>query len=666
MSGFFEEVKRRKVYRVAVAYVVAAGAMIQLASAAFPAWELPTWALRLVIVLLLIGFPIALIFAWIFDITPEGIARTSRTEPQTMPKSHRRRNMWIVAATGAVVAALAGFFLLPGASARKVDKSIAILPFESFSDERDSAFFADGIQDDILTNLAKIGDLKVISRTSVAGYRGKPASVREIGKTLGVSYLLEGTVRKDKNRVRVNVQLINAQSDQHLWAEDYNRDLNDIFAIQTDLAQKIASELQAKLSPSEKVQMTRKPTENGEAYLAFIQARNVFVPEDVEKLKQSEQLVERALELDPNFAAAAAFASHLESWMYRNFDRTPPRIAKARNFARRAIELQPDLPEAHLAVGYCNYYGDQNYDAAAHEFEIARRGLPNDTEVLLAVGAIQRRQGRWADSTANLERAAALSPKETWPMQNLALNYEMLRDYKKANETVDNALQIAPHNFGLWEIKIKLAFEEKGDLSVAENALAHLDNRPLPPELEPQIAMARCNVALLQRQYANAIRVAETVPDDAKLPHTDTDKYALIGMAKIALHDEAGAREAFLKAKGRVEKDLEQSPDDPVRLALYSQILASLGERDAALAQLGHATKLLPQKDAFEGPQLTELVAQTYAILGDVQNAVAILDSLLARPAAITVATLKVNLIWDPIRADPRFKGLLDKYSAKT
>lgn len=188
VGGFFEEVKRRKVYRVAVAYVVAAGAIIQLASAAFPAWELPSWTLRLVIVLLLIGFPIALIFAWIFDITATGIERTSTMQAQTMPKSHRRRNMLVLAATGVVIAAAAGFFLLPPASARKVDKSIAVLPFESFSGEKESGYFADGIQDDILTNLSKIGDLKVISRTSVAGYRGKPANVREIAKTLGVSY----------------------------------------------------------------------------------------------------------------------------------------------------------------------------------------------------------------------------------------------------------------------------------------------------------------------------------------------------------------------------------------------------------------------------------------------------------------------------------------------
>src|ERR1700745_832148 len=259
MSGFFEEVKRRKVYRVAAAYVIAGGGIIQLASAAFPAWELPNWALRLVIVLLLIGFPIALILAWAFDVTPQGIQATPDV---AVPRTHRRRNVIMLVATGVILSAIAGFFLLPRiSSARKIDKSIAVLPFENLSDDKENAYFADGIQDDVLTNLSKIGDLKVISRTSVMPYRGKASNVREIGKALGVGSVLEGSVRRVGNRVRVNVQLICADTDEHLWAEDYDRDLTDVFAIQTDLAQQIVRELQAKLSPIEKAQIERRPTE---------------------------------------------------------------------------------------------------------------------------------------------------------------------------------------------------------------------------------------------------------------------------------------------------------------------------------------------------------------------------------------------------------------------
>src|SRR5213594_1299564 len=266
MSGFFEEVQRRKVYKVAAAYIIAAGFIIQIGSAVFPAWELPNWTFRLVVVLLLIGFPIALILAWAYDVTPQGIRATA-------PGAHRRRNLIMLIATGVVVSAAAGFFLLPRVSARKIDKSIAVLPFENLSDKKENAYFADGMQDDILTNLSKIGDLKVISRTSVMSYRGDGVrNAREIGKALGVSTLLEGSVRRIGNRVRVNVQLINADNDEHIWAEDYDRDLTDVFAIQTDLAQKIASSLDVKLSPNEKARLDRRPTRDSDAYLLYVQA----------------------------------------------------------------------------------------------------------------------------------------------------------------------------------------------------------------------------------------------------------------------------------------------------------------------------------------------------------------------------------------------------------
>ena len=258
MSGFFEELQRRKVYRVAAAYIIAAGFIIQIGSAVFPAWDLPNWAFRLVVVLLLIGFPIALILAWAYDVTPQGIRATPTT---STPGSNLRRNLIMLVAFGVIVSAGAGLFLLPRASARKIDKSIAVLPFQNLSDEKENAYFADGIQDDILTNLSKIGDLKVISRTSVMSYRGDGArNAREIGKALGVGALLEGSVRRIGNRVRVSVQLINADNDVHIWAEDYDRDLTDVFAIQSDLAQKIALALQARLSSNEKAQLDRQPT----------------------------------------------------------------------------------------------------------------------------------------------------------------------------------------------------------------------------------------------------------------------------------------------------------------------------------------------------------------------------------------------------------------------
>src|SRR2546430_566256 len=402
MSGFFEELKRRKVYRVAIAYIVAGWALAQGLAQVLPVFEISNSVIRVVIALLLIGFPVALVLAWIFDVTPEGIKAT----PSVTPGSHRRRNVFLLAAAGLIVSLCAGFFVLPRAAAHKIDKSIAVLPFENLSDDKENAYFADGVQDDILTNLSKIGDLKVISRTSVMPYRGGKHNVRDIGKTLGVANILEGSVRRSGNKVRLNVQLIDATNDQHLWAEDYDGDLSDVFKIQTDLATKIASALQAKLSPIEKEQMTHKPTENSDAYLAFVQAHNLNVSfEDYSRLQEGEQMYERAVSLDPKFALALARYSQLESWIYHTYDPTLARKQKAVDLAERALKLEPSLPEGHLARGFAYYYGDRNYEAALNELAIAQRGLPNEGEAYLAIGAIQRRQGKWEESTANLKKA---------------------------------------------------------------------------------------------------------------------------------------------------------------------------------------------------------------------------------------------------------------------
>jgi len=667
MSGFFEEVKRRKVYRVAVAYVIAAGGIIQLASAAFPAWELPNWALRLVIVSLLIGFPIALILAWAFDVTPQGIKTTPTI---AVAGAHRRRNVLMLLATGVIISAAAGFFLLPRAVARKIDKSIAVLPFENLSDDKENAYFADGVQDDVLTNLSKIGDLKVISRTSVMQYRGKMTNVREIGKALGVSNILEGSVRRSGNKVRLNVQLIDANSDEHIWASDYDRDVTDVFAIQTDLAQKITDALQAKLSPAEKSRLERRPTENGEAYLAFVQAHDLQnAVEDLEKLKQSEQLYARAIQLDPRFALAIARYSQLESWIVHTFERTVERREKARTLAQQALQLQPDLPEAHLAMGFSLYYGDNEFEAALKEFEIAQRDLPNEAEGYLALGAIQRRLGRWPESTANLEKAASLDPKDGWVLQNLALSYQTLRDFDAANKTIDRALMVNPNSLGLWEVKSKLAIAEKGDLSVAEGAFQAAKSIPMNDLEKLRIAGGRADVFLLERKYQEGLREAESQSDDllAPIPTALCGKYYLIGFARKALHDEAGARAAFLNAKEFVVASLKQSPDSPDLRIQLAKILAYLGEKDMALNEARRAAEILPEsKDAFGGPEITAGVAEVCGIVGENGRAIELLDGLLGRPSHLTVSILKLSPAWDPLRSDPRFQTLLDKYSAKT
>jgi TolB-like protein/Flp pilus assembly protein TadD len=664
MSGFFEELQRRKVYRVAAAYIIVAGFIIQIGSAVFPAWELPNWTFRLLVVLLLIGFPIALILAWAFDVTPQGIRATKATAVET----HLRRNMIILTATGVIASIAAGFLLLPRTSAGKIDKSIAVLPFENLSDEKENAYFANGIQDDILTNLAKIGDLKVISRTSVMPYRGSGLrSARDIGKALGVATLLEGSVRRIGNRVRVNVQLINANNDEHIWAEDYDRDLTDVFAIQTDLARRIASALQAKLSPNEKARLDRRPTQNPDAYLLFVQAHDYASQREMfhDTSLKAEPLFEQAIKLDPNFALAFAGLSMVESWLYHTSDPVPARREKARLNADEALRLQPDLPEAHLALGFSYYYGDRDYGRALAEFEIARRGLPNESQAYFATGSIQRRQGKWAKSNANLEKAATLDPKNTNILTNLCYSYMAQRDYEAANKTVDRLIATSPQSFQARGFKGFVALQWKGDLSVAEKVFSSM-----PPETDPGLTtLARFWILRLKRNFPEALQVLQQFHGEI-LHNTATapaPKAFLEGELYRIQGDEARARTALEHARVVSDQLLRAAPADAARHGQHGLILAALGQKQEAIAEGKRAVELLPEsEDAFDGPQITAMLAQIYAWTGEFDEAFRLLDHLLVVPNGLTVPMLKLDPAWDPLRKDPRFQALIDKYRPKT
>ncbi|HEY7001092.1 MAG TPA: tetratricopeptide repeat protein [Candidatus Udaeobacter sp.] len=659
MSGFFEELQRRKVYRVAAAYIIAAGFIIQIGSAVFPAWELPNWTLRLVIVLLLVGFPIALILAWAYDVTPQGIRVT--------PGGHRRRNVVMLVATGVLISAGAGFFLLPKATARKVDKSIAVLPFQNLSDEKENAYFADGIQDDILTNLSKIGDLKVISRMSVMSYRGNGIrNAREIGKTLGVATLLEGSVRRMGNRVRVNVQLINADNDEHIWAEDYDRELTDVFAIQTDLAQKIASALQAQLSPNEKARLDHRPTQDSDAYLLYIQAHDYANRPDRfrENSLKAEELFEQAIKLDPKFAAAFAGLSMAQSWIYHEFEPTPSRREKARFNANEALRLQPDLPEGHLALGYSYYYGDRDYDRALAEFEIAKRDLPNEADAYAAIGAIQRRQGKWTESNANFEKSASLDPKNANVLFNLGLNYMAQRDFQTADKTFDRAVAADPQSFAAQGMKSAVAIAWKGDVGFAEKQLSLV-----PATFDPDglVTSARVWILTLQRKFVEALQLTQqfhgetlSYPEFGPCP-----KPVLEGRLYLYQGDNEKARVAFEQARPIAEQLVHEAPDDPGRHAHLASVLAGLGQKENAIAEGKKAVELLPEsEDAFTGPQATAALAEIYTWVGEPDQAFRLLDHLLTIPNGLTAETVKLDPAWDPLRGDPRFQALIDKYAS--
>src|SRR5881398_3062009 len=665
MSGFFTELQRRKVYRVAAAYIIAAGFIIQIGSAVFPAWELPNWTLRLVVVLLLAGFPVALILAWAYDVTPQGIQVTAKAPAGT----HRRRNIITLIAAGLAVSAVAGFFLFPRASGRNVEKSIAVLPFQSLSDEKENAYFADGMQDDILTNLSKISDLKVISRMSVMSYRGDGVrNAREIGKALGVATLLEGSVRRIGNRVRVSVQLINANNDEHIWAEDYDRDLTDVFAIQTDLAQKIASSLQAKLSPNEKARLDRRPTENSDAYLLFLQAHDYANRMDVTHGTSAKAvpLFEQAIKLDPNFALAYADLSIAQSWLYHSSDPLPAWREKARLNADEALRLQPDLPEGRLALGFSYYYGDRDYERALAEFETARRGLPNEAQAYAAIGAIQRRQGKWAESTANLEKAAALDPKNISVLVNLCFSYIAQRNFETADKFLDRAIAASPQPFQPRALKGFMAVLWKGDFGAAEKVFSST-----PPETDPNGLMtwSQAWILTLQRKFPEALQVLERFRGETMFTTTTAPapKGLLQGLIHLLQGDKARAQPELEHARLVSEKLIREAPEDSARHAQHGLILAALGQKEEAIAEGKRAVELLPEsRDALDGPQATANLAQIYAWTGEFDEAFRLLDHLFAVPSNLTIPMLKLDPAWDPLRQDPRYQALIDKYSPKS
>ena len=668
LYGFFCELRRRKVWRVAAGYGVVGWLIIQFATTVLPVLTLPTWTARLVVVLVLAGFPIALILAWAFDVTSHGIEKTSDT-PVDCPPSFptRRKNIIPLALCGLVIAVIAGYFLIPRASARRLEKSIAVLPFDNFSADQENAYFADGIQDDILTNLARIGDLKVISRTSVMSYRGQTHNIREIGKALSVGTILEGSVRREGKRVRINVQLIDASNDKHLWAQVYDRELTDVFAIQSELAREIASALKATLSPGEQERIEQKPTQNGDAYLLSLEAHEIFNRPDRhhDDLARVVSLYEQAIQLDPTFALAHARLAHVESWCYYAIEPVAARAQKARIAAEEALRLQPNLPETHLALGYVHYYVDRDYDRALHEFAIARRDLPNDAGVFRAMAAIQRRQGKWTESSANYEKAVSLDPKDPILLENMGMNYLAERDYAKAAKIFDRALAAAPETFTIRELRARIDLYSKGDLRVMQQLLASL-----PENIDPNgtITLARYNLKMYERKFDELIGILERSPAEKSRGETSApiSRAFLLATVYAQKKDDAKARANYEDARGKAERAVAESPEDGPRHALLGLIYAGLGRCEEAVAEGKRAVELLPEaRDAFDGPILVITRARISLMCGDFDTALALLDRSLQTPSGVTIHELRLDPVWDALRRDPRFQQMLKKFGGK-
>jgi TolB-like protein/Tfp pilus assembly protein PilF len=678
-KNFFAEMRRRNIYKVAVAYGIVTWLLIQVATQTFPFFEIPSWCVRLVIVLLLLGFPIAMILAWAYELTPEGIKRTEDVAPEQSIKrtTGRKLNSLII---GVLLCAIA--FLVfqrfqrgEGSSASDAPmKSIAVLPFDNFSDGKENAFFADGIQDDILTSLAKIHELKVISRTSVMPYRGAGKNnLRQIAQALGVVNVLEGSVRSGGNRVVVSVQLIDARNDHHIWANRYDRPLADSLGLQGELAAEIAAELRATLSPEEKVHVETKPTENPDAYVLYLKARGYESNPDrlFEDYRVAERLYGEAIQHDPAFALAHARLSATIARIYHWFDSTDDRKARMKTEAEKALQLRPDLGEGHLALGLYHYWTEANYEKALEEFSVAAAALPNDSDRGYFAAAIRRRQGRWNDNLELLKKSQTIDPGNANVAEEIAYTYSFLHDWPEAARRQERVVALAPDSVNAKVVRAYLNFWSQGSTAALKEVL-----EKIPPGVDPAglVTRARWDMAMIQRDYAAADQALTSCPLDLfQSGGQPTPKSFYRGCVALARGDEAAARTNFEATLTLFEAAIQQAPANALRHANLGLVYSFIGRREEAICEGHRAVELMPDsKDAVFGPWMKGYLAMIYARVGEADSALPLLEHLLASPGpvdytncCITQNDLRNRWQWDPLRNNPRFQKLLAEPAPK-
>src|SRR5438105_3069776 len=679
--SFFSELKRRNVYKVAVAYAVVGWLVVQISSTVLPTFHAPEWVVQTLVVLVALGFPIALVIAWAFELTPEGLKRTEDVDitPQKRGKTHA----WIyVVAVGAFLS-IGLFFLGRYSTGNNVasrpsevatgssipQKSIAVLPFENLSDDKNAAYFADGIQDEILTKLASIADLKVISRTSTAKYKSKPEDLKTVSQQLGVATVLEGSVQKAADKVRVNVQLIDARADSHLWAKSYDRDMKDVFAVESEVAQEIADSLQAKLSPAEASTLATAPTKDAAAYDLFLKGefeeRLADSSLKAESFDQAAAWYRQAIARDPNFALA--MARLVQSRIQRHWfieQMSEAELAQLRSVAEQAVALAPNLAQVHVALGQFYYHGYRQYEQALTEFERALQLQPNASSALEYSGYVHRRQGQWDLCLNELKRALEGDPRNASIAANFANTYLPLRMWKEAERTARHALEIDPYAADGMRTLLGSIIGGSGDINEAQRVLATFpaENKILVNSNFGDVRAItgdRAYVFVLARDFKAALKVWETAGNTA------VDERRRLS-ARVAIRvlggDLIGAQAEAEKARELLEERLRELPADISSITQLSWVYLALKRNSDATKLARQAAPLLPpEKDVVVGNLLLTGLAEMEARTGATADALAILRRLLSVPAggSVSIARLKIDPVWAPIRNDPGFQQLL-------
>ena len=676
--SFLAELKRRNVLRAGMLYAAGAWLLVQVATQVFPFFDIPNWVVRWIVIAAAIGFPFAMTLSWFYEFTPDGLKAESEiaANPAMVRSTGKALDRWIIVVLSlAVVLLLANTFVLhkdaggPDKTiAASLDKSIAVLPFENLSADKDNAYFAAGMQDEILTRLAAIRDLKVISRTSTEQYASHPPNLRVVAEQLGVATVLEGSVQRAGGKVRINLQLINAHDDSHLWAQNYDRDIADVFAVQSDVAEKVADALKAQLLPAESARIASVPTTSTQAHDLFLKGQDLFNQLQMSTIKdpaaagaQAVDFYRGAIADDPKFALAHAQLSYLLSYLHwYGLDNRPSVIADALAAVEHALKLQPDLPEAHLAMAYVHYWGHRDYSPALAEFSIARAGMPNSAEALAGIAYVHRRQGLFEQCLTQLKQASLLDPRNLLIPREIATSYVALRRYAEAEATYVHALEVSPDDV---ESRVQQATSRilSGDTASAERLLD-----AIAPGTDPQgtVSLLRFKLHLLLRQPDAALAAIAHSPDWllARFEHSATPIGLLRGQALAMKGETAAAHDAFLQARQALQDRLKNPVTAADAQSFLGLVDAGLGDKQAALKSGRAAVEQLPMsRDAMVGSYTLERLARAEVQVGETTSAIDHLRQLMNSPSGevVSVATLRIDPVWDPLRKDPRFVKLL-------
>jgi len=680
MRIFFQELKNRRVFRVAIGYAIVASGLIQVIGTVLPIFHVQDWVQQTFVVLVALGFPVALILAWAFDLTSRGIVRT----PDVGEHSANRRRVLLLAAMGLVigVGAITGYWAWhpwrnapAGSSLTSAalpvstipEKSIAVLPFANLSDEKQNAFFTDGVQEEILNDLAKIADLKVISHTSVNQYKsGVARNMREIGQQLGVAHVLEGSVRRAGNRVRVTAQLVDARTDATAWSEQYDRDLADVFQIQSEIAEAIVGQLRAQLSTQEKEDIEARPTRDMPAYELYRQAKDIVdsytdAPDPGATLRQAVGLLDGATARDPNFVLAYCYATRAHDLLYFfDLDPSAAQCDAAHAAIETASKLAPNSAEVNLALADHLFRCHRDYAGARKQLELARPGLPNSVPFFVLSGYLDRRQNRFAEAEAEFAKAVRLDPLNPNAVNLLTDTYVLMRRFSEGLANYDRAITAGLRTPIIFVRKGIIQFAATADLSYVRKALA-----AAPPDLDIGGAETpmRIMLAMMNHDYDGARQaLADSPRRDFQEP--DFSFYYPRAWYEAVIARGQGDRDramsAFAKTREILVERLKQKPDHPRTLAVLAQVDAGLGKKEEALREAKHAVELMPTtRDAYDAPLVLQGLAQVYAWTGEKDLAIKTLEQILTAPGYLTYGYLQVDPAWDPLRGDRRFEALV-------